>query len=77
MQPQRRRLLLIGNSVLSQQLIDARPAISPHLADNQVLVGRQPELAVMNLGYRPNPGKELATFLVCDTTILDEQRVMP
>ena len=67
----------VAELVLGDQLLDPRPVLCRDVGEDQVLVGREAEVAVVHCGDRPQAGHQRIVFPVADAAVLDEQRQVP
>lgn len=76
-QPQSGELKVI-ELILREQLLDLWHILLLNIRNEQMLVRRQPESALMDLGDFAESGLEVTTRFVLDTTVLDEgSKVVP
>lgn len=58
--------------VLFQELLDLRHALFGNVADDQMLVRRESEMALVDFSNFADTGLEVAVWLVLDTTVLNK-----
>ena len=71
------RLVGVLNAEGLKQVLDCRPVGVLDIADGEVLVWCETELALMTLGDCAEAGLHAHVAKVSDTAVLDEQRVVP
>ena len=67
----------VRQPVFFKQGINYRFLFGAHLANNQILIGGEPEVAIMHFGNFTKSGHHRIIFGIEDAPVLDKQRVMP
>ena len=63
--------------MVSGKAFDLLLVLGAHVGHDQVLVGRQPEITLVNLGNLAHAGLQRFARAVHQTSVLDEQRQVP